>query len=120
MSPEEPHPSKIESAGTAHLDPRPPTIPDYELLWLVGQGAYGDVWLARSVTGIFRAVKIVWRDRFRDPQPFEREFKGLKEFAAISLDDPGRTRVAQRHGGTWAEERLGECPRLDRRQRPRD
>lgn len=63
----------------------PPVIPDYELLRLVGRGSYGDVWLARGVTGLYRAVKIVWRDRFPDPQPYEREFKGLKEFAAISL-----------------------------------
>ncbi len=64
-----------------------PSIPDYELLRLIGRGSYGDVWLARGVTGIFRAVKIVWRERFSDAQPFEREFKGLKEFAAISLSE---------------------------------
>ncbi|MBI5769271.1 MAG: tetratricopeptide repeat protein [Verrucomicrobia bacterium] len=64
-----------------------PVIPDYELLRLVGRGSYGDVWLARGVTGIFRAVKIVWRDRFADPQPFEREFRGLKEFATVSLTE---------------------------------
>jgi WD40 repeat protein len=63
----------------------PPAIPDYELLRLVGRGSYGDVWLARGVTGLFRAIKIVWRARFADAQPFEREFRGLKEFAAISL-----------------------------------
>ncbi len=64
-----------------------PSIPDYELLRLIGRGSYGDVWLARGVTGIFRAVKIVWRDRFEDSDPFEREFNGLKEFAAISLSE---------------------------------
>jgi len=65
-----------------------PRIADYELLRIIGHGSYGDVWLARGVTGIFRAVKIVWRDRFADSQPFEREFNGLKEFAAMSLDEP--------------------------------
>ncbi|MBL9186934.1 MAG: protein kinase [Opitutaceae bacterium] len=64
-----------------------PSIPDYDLLRLIGRGSYGDVWLARGVTGIYRAVKVVWRDRFDDEQPFEREFKGLKEFAAISLSE---------------------------------
>ncbi len=67
--------------------PSPPAIPDYELLRLIGRGAYGEVWLARGVTGVYRAVKIVWRDRFPETGPYEREFHGLKEFAAISLSE---------------------------------
>lgn len=62
-------------------------IPDYELVRLIGRGSYGDVWLARSLTGTYRAIKIVWQDRFADSQPFDREFRGLTEFAAISLVD---------------------------------
>jgi len=50
----------------------PPTVPDYDLLRRVGNGAYGEVWLARSqATGARRAAKIVWRSRFED----ERESK---------------------------------------------
>ncbi len=64
-----------------------PQIPDFELLRVIGRGSYGDVWLARSVTGLWRAIKVVWRDRFINAGPFEREFKGLKEFAAISLGE---------------------------------
>jgi TolB-like protein len=75
----------------------PPSIPDFELLGQIGRGSYGDVWLARSVTGIFRAIKIVWRDRFADVEPFEREFRGLKEFAAISLGES--TQMALLHVG---------------------
>lgn len=70
--------------------PRRPQIPDYELLRLIGSGSYGDVWLARGVTGILRAVKVVWRERFDNDAPFEREFRGLKEFAAISLQTAGQ------------------------------
>lgn len=62
-----------------------PSIPDYQLIRRIGRGAYGDVWLARTLTGAFRAVKIVWRDRFADAGPFDREFRGLTEFAAVSL-----------------------------------
>ena len=65
-----------------------PQIADYEMLRIIGRGSYGEVWLARGVTGIHRAIKIVWRDRFADSLPFEREFNGLKEFAAMSLDEP--------------------------------
>ena len=70
-------------AATADGAPR---IPDYDLLRKIGSGSYGDVWLARGLTGAYRAVKIVWRDRFPDAEPFEREFRGLKEFTALSLE----------------------------------
>jgi WD40 repeat protein len=69
-------------------DPAPPQIPDYQLLRKIGQGSYGVVWLAQGVTGVYRAVKIVWRASFEDPQPYEREFHGIKEFAAVSLIEP--------------------------------
>ena len=65
----------------------PPAIPDFELVRIVGRGSYGDVWLARSVTGAWRAIKVVWRERFTNPEPFEREFRGLKEFAEVSLGE---------------------------------
>ena len=61
-----------------------PAIPDHELLKLIGSGAYGEVWLARSVTGAYRAVKVVYRRRFEDSRPFEREFKGIQKFEPIS------------------------------------
>ncbi len=77
------------SSGTsrATAENGAPDIPDYEMLRVIGRGSYGDVWLARGITGIYRAIKVVWRDRFTDAGPFEREFKGLKEFAAISLGE---------------------------------
>jgi TolB-like protein/Tfp pilus assembly protein PilF len=67
-----------------------PPVPDYEMLRPIGRGSYGDVWLARGVTGIYRAVKVVWRDRFENAEPFEREFRGLRDFAAISLKAKGQ------------------------------
>jgi WD40 repeat protein len=54
------------------------------LLRRIGGGSYGEVWLARSVIGAFRAVKVVYRDEFPDAKPFEREFAGIQRFEPIS------------------------------------
>jgi class 3 adenylate cyclase/tetratricopeptide (TPR) repeat protein len=66
-----------------------PHIPDHELIRPIGRGSYGEVWLARSVVGTYRAVKVVRRRSFADERPFEREFAGLKRFEPISRTHPG-------------------------------
>lgn len=41
-------------------DPRPPEIPDFDLLRPIGQGGFGQVWLARNqTTGHLRAIKVI-------------------------------------------------------------
>lgn len=82
----------MTGAGSA-----PNCIPDYVLVRQIGGGSYGDVWLARGITGVFRAIKIVWRDRFADVRPYEREFEGITRFAAISLREPSQ--LALLHAG---------------------
>jgi WD40 repeat protein len=64
--------------------PEPPAIPDHQLLRRIGRGSYGEVWLARSVTGAYRAVKIVYRRDFDHERPFEREFSGILKFEPVS------------------------------------
>ena len=65
--------------------PLAPRIPDYELLRRIGGGSYGDVWLARGVTGVYRAVKIVARSRFDSPRPYQRELDGITRFQRLAF-----------------------------------
>lgn len=67
----------------------PPPIPNHEIIARIGSGAYGEVWLARSVTGALRAVKVVWRSHFSSDRPYEREFNGIVRFEPISRSHPG-------------------------------
>jgi serine/threonine protein kinase len=76
-------------------------IPDYRLLKRIGSGAYGEVWLAESVTGALRAVKIVWREDFELTKTFQREFLGIQQFEPISRGHPGLVNIL--HVG-WNEE----------------
>ncbi|HEX3800516.1 MAG TPA: protein kinase [Verrucomicrobiae bacterium] len=71
----------------------PPKIPDHKLLRCIGQGSYGEVWLACNTMGTFRAVKIVYRDSFKDDRPFKRELAGIKKFEPISRSHEGFVHV---------------------------
>jgi len=72
-----------------------PEVPDHELLCLIGQGSFGEVWLARNAIGTLRAVKIVHRLRFERSEDFEREFKGLLRFEPISRSHDGLVDILQ-------------------------
>lgn len=77
-------------------------IPDYTLIKRIGSGAYGEVWLAQSVTGAYRAVKIVWREDFELTRTFHREFLGIQQFEPISRGHPCLVHIL--HVG-WNEQR---------------
>src|SRR2546422_2748112 len=72
-----------------------PEVPAHELITRVGQGSYGEVWLARNVMGTYRAVKIVYRASFEHARPFEREFNGIKNFEPISRSHDGLVDILQ-------------------------
>ena len=54
-----------------------------------GEGSYGKVWLVRNATGQLQALKEIQRAKFKDPSPYEREFKGIKSYKPLSSDRPG-------------------------------
>src|SRR3954470_22741498 len=49
-------PSRTTTADRAPVEK--PNVPHHELLRVIGQGAYGVIWMARSLTGALRAVKV--------------------------------------------------------------
>jgi serine/threonine protein kinase/Tfp pilus assembly protein PilF len=71
------------------------TVPDHELIGRIGGGSYGEVWLARSALGAFRAVKVINRKSFEDDRPFEREFGGIQRFEPISRSHEGLVDILQ-------------------------
>ncbi len=66
-----------------------PVIPDHEILRLIGTGAYGEVWLARSLTAAYRAIKVVWREDYRDEEMYAREFEGILHYEPVARKIPG-------------------------------
>src|SRR5438552_15192853 len=97
MNPNTPIPKSsdktVQLDPTAFVSSAPPQIPDHELLRRVGEGAYGEVWLARNVMGTFRAVKVVYRSSFSDERPYEREFAGIKRFEPLSRAHPSQVDI---------------------------
>jgi tetratricopeptide (TPR) repeat protein len=89
--------AKIGLSGPAlNRIPGPaPQIPDHEMMRCIGQGSYGEVWLARNAVGTWRAVKVVYRQNFKDPRPYEREFTGIQSYEPISRSNEGLIDVLQ-------------------------
>lgn len=77
----------MATAGNQHTVS--PKVPDHTLIRRIGEGSYGDVWIARNdVTGGLRAVKVVHRLRFDSDRPYDREYEGIVRFEPISRKHP--------------------------------
>jgi WD40 repeat protein len=75
--------------------PTPPEVPDHVLIRRIDTGSYGEVWLARNAIGAYRAVKVLYRDRFKEDRPYEREFSGVKTFEPYSRGHEGVVDILQ-------------------------
>ncbi|HEV2692715.1 MAG TPA: CHASE2 domain-containing protein [Verrucomicrobiae bacterium] len=84
----------VDTSKTAIMEPLPET-PGFELVQpAFGGGAYGKVWLAKNPAGQWRALKAVYLSKFENnPEPYEREFNGVKTYKPISDQHPGLLRV---------------------------
>jgi hypothetical protein len=72
-----------------------PVIPDHGLIEVIGSGAYGEVWLGRTVLGTARAIKVIRRSSFESDQPFNREFEGVRRYEPISRTCPSLVPILQ-------------------------
>jgi serine/threonine protein kinase/WD40 repeat protein len=79
----------------SHPRPASNAVPDHELIVRIGRGSYGEVWLARNIFGTLRAVKIIRRDAFANPRPFEREFAGIQHVEPLSRAHEGLVDILQ-------------------------
>src|SRR5437667_9456744 len=72
-----------------------PQIAEHELSRPIGRGSYGEVWLARSVMGTYRAVKIIYRRTFKESHPFEREYTEIRKLEPVSRSHEGLMDILQ-------------------------
>jgi CHASE2 domain-containing sensor protein len=90
-------------AGTAEREPvaarMAPSaelaVADHTLIRCIGEGAYGQVWIARNAIGLHHAVKVVYQNRFGTPAPYDRAFRGIQKFMPISRSHEGFVHVLQ-------------------------
>jgi serine/threonine protein kinase len=72
-----------------------PVVAEHKLVRLIGAGSGGEVWLAKNAVGTYRAVKIIYRQSFPWPKPYEDEFQGLLKFEPLSRQHDGLVDVLQ-------------------------
>jgi WD40 repeat protein len=83
-----------KNQGASGIFDLPDVIADHTLLRCVGEGSYGRVYLAQNqLTGVYRALKVVFRNAFRDSRPYLREFDAIRKFEPVSRSHAGFVQV---------------------------
>lgn len=70
-------------------------IAEHHVLRAIGEGSYGEVWLARTAIGAYRAVKIVDCSAGGRESLVDRELAGILKFEPISRSHEGLVDVLQ-------------------------
>jgi serine/threonine protein kinase len=70
----------------------PPKIKDYQLIKLIGEGSFGQVWLAMDATDSPCALKIIYKEKSKKDL-FWKEFEGVKNYLPISRSNLGLVTV---------------------------
>jgi len=66
----------------------PPNIPNYKLIKLIGEGSFGQVWVAMDATDSPCAIKIIYKRKSKKDL-FWKEFEGVKNYLPISRSNLG-------------------------------
>ena len=72
---------------------QPPQIPDYELLLLIGEGGFGQIWMGRDALGLYRAVKVIRYDDAKTLENYQAEYHGIRHYAPYSRKYDGLIEV---------------------------
>ncbi|SVC40657.1 uncharacterized protein METZ01_LOCUS293511, partial [marine metagenome] len=63
---------------------KPPHISDYQLICMIGEGAFGRIWLGRDALGLYRAVKVISYEDFDSLESYQAEYYGIRHYAPYS------------------------------------